>query len=246
MKKKKHRRKGWKIILMFLIIVLLLGAILIFGFRTRTVQVEGNEYYGESSITARIQNDDLSVNTLYILFKYNLTDADVPSGVESMSASLVNPWTVKITVKEKEMLGYVDYDGAYLYFDRNGIASLRTKEILEGVPYIEGLEFDASEVEMGSVLPVSDDSIFKKIMDVSNFLTKYSLDPDRLVCEGEGIALYFGSVEVLLGEENYENRLAQVEPILEKLRENYPDTAGTLHLENYDTDSESVRFVPSE
>lgn len=156
---------------MFLIIVLLLGAILIFGFRTRTVQVEGNEYYGESSITAWIQNDDLSVNTLYILFKYNLTDADVPSGVESMSASLVNPWTVKITVKEKEMLGYVDYDGAYLYFDRNGIASLRTKEILEGVPYIEGLEFDASEVEMGSVLPVSDDSIFKKIMDVSNFLT---------------------------------------------------------------------------
>ena len=88
MKKKKHRRKGWKIILMFLIIVLLLGAILIFGFRTRTVQVEGNEYYGESSITAWIQNDDLSVNTLYILFKYNLTDADVPSGVESMSALL--------------------------------------------------------------------------------------------------------------------------------------------------------------
>ncbi len=37
----------------------------------------------------------------------------------------------------------------------------------------------------------------------------------------------------------------QIPPILEKLTQLYPETAGTLHLENYDRDSESIRFVPA-
>ena len=52
-------------------------------------------------------------------------------------------------------------------------------------------------------------------------------------------------VEVILGDGNYEEKLQQVEPILQKLSELYPDTAGTLHLENYTTESESIRFVPA-
>ena len=57
--------------------------------------------------------------------------------------------------------------------------------------------------------------------------------------------MYFGIVEVLLGSGGYEEKLEQVQPILDKLAELYPDTAGTLHLENYDPDSESIRFVPA-
>ena len=51
---------------------------------------------------------------------------------------------------------------------------------------------------------------------------------------------------MLLGNGSYEEKLQQVDPILEKLNELYPDTAGTLHLENYNSDSESIRFVPAE
>ena len=245
MKKRKRRRKVWKIVLAVLAAVILLAVIAVFGFRTRSIEVEGNEYYSANSITAWIENDELSVNSLYLLLKYNFTEAELPSAAESLTVSLKNPWTVHVTVKEKEMLGYVDYDGACLYFDKNGIASLRTKEFLEGVPYIEGLVFDASKVAIGSVLPVEDSSIFEKIMDVSVYLTKYNLTPDRVVCVDSGIAVYFGNVEVLLGEENYEARLAQVEPILEKLAEQYPDTVGTLHLENYNDSSTAIRFVPA-
>ena len=245
MKKRKRRRKAWKIVLAVLAVVILFAAIVVFGFRTRSIEVEGNEYYGESSIRAWIENDELSVNTLYLFLKYNYLGADLPTAVESMTVSLKNPWTVHVTVREKDMLGYVDYDGAFLYFDENGTASLRTKEVLEGVPYIEGLVFDASKVKLGSMLPVEDSSIFRRIMDVTVYIAKYSLAPDRVVCVDSGIALYFGSVEVLLGEENYEARLAQVQPILEKIAELYPDTAGTLHLENYDDSSSSIRFVPA-
>lgn len=244
MKRKKRRKKAWKTVLSVFAALILLGLIAVFGFRIRTIEVEGNDYYGDSSIAAWIQNDKFSENALYVLFKYNLTQQDVPSAVESMRVSLKNPWTLTVKVTEKTMLGYVDYDEAYLYFDRDGIASLRTKKVIDGVPYIEGLEFDASKVIIGGALPVEDDSIFEKIMETSRYLGEAELTPDRLVCADSGITLYFGNVEVLLGNGGYEERIAQISPILEKLSEQYPDAAGTLHLENFDESSDAVRFVP--
>src|SRR5699024_11788014 len=71
MKKRKHRRKAWKIVLAVLAVVILFAAIVVFGFRTRSIEVEGNEYYGESSILAWIENDKLSVNTVYLFLKYD-------------------------------------------------------------------------------------------------------------------------------------------------------------------------------
>ena len=246
MKKKKHRkRKLWPVIVSVLAALAVLAAVVVFLFRTRTYEVEGNSYYGENTITSWIQNDRFSVNSLYVLFKYNFTDADLPSAVESMDISLKNPWTVHVKVTEKEMTGYVDYDGAYLYFDENGTATLRSTRVIEGVPYVEGLSFDAAKVEIGKSLPVEDDSIFGKIVDVSANVSELGLTPDRMSCEDGTVKLYFGVVEVLLGSGDYEIKLQQVGPILEKLAELYPDTAGTLHLENYDEESESIRFVPS-
>ena len=83
-------------------------------------------------------------------------------------------------------------------------------------------------------------------METSRYLDEEELTPDRLVCADSGITLFFGNVEVLLGSSGYEERIAQIGPILEKLAESYPDTAGTLHLENFDESSEAVRFVPKE
>lgn len=70
------------------------------------------------------------------------------------------------------MLGYVDYDEAMLYFDEQGIATLRSAKQIEGVPYIEGLSFDTAEVEIGKVLPVEDDAIFEKLAETSRYLRK--------------------------------------------------------------------------
>ncbi len=245
MKEKKHRKRR--------ILPVVLGTaggvaaaalIVVFGFRARSFEVEGNEYYSDNSVVTWIQNDDLAKNSLYILIKYNLMDPDVPAAVDHMEISLKNPWTVHVQVKEKNMIGYVDYDGAYLYFDHEGTALVRTKKVMEGVPYVEGLVFDTSAVKLGDNLPVEDDSIFEKIVEVSKGLDKYSLKPDRLSCSDGGIQLGFGTVQVLLGSENYDERLAQIDPILEKLHEKYPDTPGTLHLENYDGASENIPFVP--
>jgi cell division protein FtsQ len=103
---------------------------------------------------------------------------------------------------------------------------------------------DVSKVKLGEVLPVSDKDIFQRTVELSKLLRKYKLVPDRIVCSKAGPAFYFGNVEVLVGKTNYEDRVAQLPPILEKLSKQYPDTPGTLHLENYDTSDKIIRFVP--
>ena len=246
MKKKKKQRKIWRVILVILLALIILAAAAVLLFRTRTVEVEGNSCYSDNTIATWVRRDELSANTLYILLRYNYMDAELPAGVERLDISLKNPWTVRVNVEEKEMAGYVDYDGAYLYFDRDGMADLKTKKVLEGVPYIEGLTFDETGVETGKILPVEHDAIFGRIVEVSDNLKKYSLTPDRISCGDGDIRVYFGVVEVLLGSGDYDLKLRQVTPILEKLGELYPDTAGTLHLENYDSGSESISFVPAE
>ena len=243
--KKKKRRKIWPVVFAVILFLIILAAAIVLLFRTRTVKVKGNSYYSENTITTLVQRDKLSVNTLYILLKYDFLEPELPAGIKQLNISLENPWTVRVTVEEKEMAGYVDYDESYLYFDGDGTAALKTKKQIEGVPYIEGLVFDEGAVELGKTLPVEDDSIFDKIVDASRNLKKYNLTPDRISCAEGDVRLYFGIVEVLLGDDNYEEKLQQVSPILEKLSELYPDTAGTLHLENYDSDSESIPFVPA-
>ena len=87
---------------------------------------------------------------------------------------------------------------------------------------MEGLSFDASKVEIGKKIPVEDDSAFTLIAEASKYLVKYSLTPDKLVYANEqSVVLYFGSVEVLIGNKEYEIRIAQIKPILEKLKEQY-------------------------
>ena len=243
--KKKKRRKKWPVVIGILMGLFILAAGAVVLFRTRTVEVEGNSIYSENTIATWVQKDKLSVNTLYLLVKYNFLDSELPVGVEQMDVSLKNPWTVHVKVEEKELAGYVDCSGTYLYFDQNGIAVLKTKKQIEDAPYIEGLTFDESDVEIGKTLPVEDDSIFGKIVDASRYLKKYSLAPDRISCVEGDVRLYFGIVEVLLGDGGYEEKLQQVEPILDKLAELYPKTAGTLHLENYDSASDAISFVPA-
>ena len=68
-------------------------------------EVTGNNYYSANTITTWIENDRLSFNTLAILAEYNLTDPELPAGVERLHVSLKNPWTVKVQVEEKEMVG---------------------------------------------------------------------------------------------------------------------------------------------
>ncbi len=245
--RKKKKRKG-----VFLgVLTFLLGiAIIVFAFlllfHVQKIEVKGNEYCSDNQVISWFREDKYAMNSAYAWWKYNHTDVEQLPVVESSRVKLKNPWSVQIIVKEKVITGYIDYKDQYLYFDKDGTALLKTAEKLKGAAYIEGMDIDESKVKLGEVLPVSDKKLFKRIVEISQLLVKYELNPDRVTSSGSELNLYFGKVEVRLGKSNYEIRLAQVPPILEKLKEKYPDKEGTLHLENFEASDKAIRFVPKD
>ena len=110
------------------IVVLLLIVVFVLLFQTRSIKVKGNEYYGENSIISWLEKDKLSMNTVYLFWKYNYTDAEVPSVVEEMKLTFENPWTLVAHVKEKGKSGYVSFNDTNLYFDRKGTALFESKK----------------------------------------------------------------------------------------------------------------------
>ncbi len=240
----KRKKRMLMIVLISILSVVVIFLAVFLLFQTRKIEVTGNQYCSDEELVKWIQKDELAFNSLYIWFKYNYTDVEKPAAIESVTASMKNPWTVEIKVKEKTFLGYFDYDGAFLYFDDNGTAALKTSEVIEGAPFIEGLGIDESKVKMNQELPVTDEGIFEKIVEVTRLLNKYELFSDRLSGEDGNISLFFGVVTVQLGSGDYEQKIAQISPILEKLDEQFAGQAGVLHLEKYDSPNSAIRFVP--
>lgn len=195
----------------------------------------GNQYCQDEELVKWVQKDKYAFNSIYIWWKYNYGDVTKPAAIESVKVSIKNPWTVVMKVKEKEFLGYFDYQGEFLYFDEEGTAALKTTEVIHGAPFIEGLELNTKKVKMNKKLPVTDQDIFERIVEVTRLSNKYELSSDRLTCSDGGVNLIFGVVTVQLGKGNYEMKIAQISPILEKLNEKFAGQAGVLHLENYET-----------
>jgi cell division protein FtsQ len=243
--KRKKKRQGVFLGLMTFILGI---AILVFAFlllfHIQKIDVKGNKYSTQNDVIGWLKEDKYAVNSVYAWWKFNHSDVKQLPVVNSSKVTLKNPWTIQITVKEKEIAGYIDYNEQYLYFDKDGTAVLASSDKLDHAAYLEGMDVDTGKVKLGKVLPVTDKDVFQGIVELSQLLVKYELNPDSITCSGSDLNLYFGKVEVLLGNTNYEERVAQISPILEKLNKQYPNSEGTLHLESYDTTDKAVRFVP--
>lgn len=243
-KKKKSGRKFLTGLLCGIIILCGLGYLTIVLFEVEQIVVTGNQYCSEEEIIDWLKQDRYSDNSLYLLWKYNQNDVEQLPAVEEAKVGLKDLRTVVVQVKEKTFSGRVDYDGGFLYFDQDGKAALITDAVIEGVPYIEGMEISADKITLGKTLPDEGGQVYEKIKELIPLLEKQGLSPDKISCEGTDLTLHFGGVRVQIGSGKFSDRLAQVPPILEKMAELYPDQTGVLHLENYDASGSSIRFVP--
>ena len=246
-KKRKKRRIRWKAILMLLGVIVSLVILLyliVILFETKKINITGNQYSSVQEVQEWVQSDKYSSNTLYIMWKYNKEDIEQLPVIEKTSVKLESPWEVTIQVTEKAFSGRVDFNGEHLYFDKDGMAVFKSGEVIEGVPYIEGMGFDAEKVKLGEVLPAKDVKVFQKINSITALLEQAGLTADKISCDGNSLVLYFGVVRVQMGSSGYEEKLSHMIPVLEKLQELYPERAGVLHLENYTSEDSSIQFVP--
>lgn len=232
-KKRSHRLYAF-IVLLLAAVILVLGILVLFYLQK--IEVSGNEYCTDQEIADTVKSDRYSVNTLYILGKYAMGYGEELPCLESMKVSLKTPWTIKVTVKEKPIIGYIQDGETYSYFDKEGMVVSQSSSMIEGLPKVEGIEVKG--VELYGQLRSNDTRIFEEILEATKEISKYDLSSDKIVCIDNRIYLYIGNVCVGLGNTITPEQIAQIKPIMEKLGEQ----GGTLHLENYSETSTTITF----
>lgn len=226
--------------LVALVMLLITGGVIWFmnAFRITSVMVEGNIHYSTDQITEMVMNSDFSNNSVFLSMQYhNKSITDVPF-VERIDVSVVDRQTVKITVYEKALAGYVQYLGSYMYFDKDGIVVESSNVLTPGIPEVSGLKFN--HVVLHEALPVENEEIFQEILNITNLLNKHGLSATKIQFDSlYDVSLHFGKVRVIMGED------ADMDQIIMHLTGILPHLegkSGVLHMENFSESNKDITF----
>ncbi len=239
----KEKKTGTKILVAAVILVGILGGIYIVlqNYTVENVYVEGNVHYTEDEIKEIVMDGPLGNNSLYLSMKYKNKGVENIPFVDVMDVSILSPDTVKITVYEKALAGYVKYLDTYMYFDKDGCVVESSSVKTVGVPQITGLTFD--HLVLGEPLPIENTDIFDTILNLTKLLNKYELAADKIYFHSsEEITIYFGNVKVALGKEEVplEDKIMLLPQFLPELQ----GKSGTLQMENYEEGNGRFTFKP--
>ncbi|MCR4618190.1 MAG: FtsQ-type POTRA domain-containing protein [Lachnospiraceae bacterium] len=232
---KRKRRVILGILVALALVAGLLGGVyyLITNYRIDPdkIIVEGNKHYSSKEITEMVMDGPLGDNSLILSWKYkNKKITDVPF-VDSISVSVTGNDSIRITVFEKALAGYVKYLDRYIYFDKDGYVVESSSVKTEGIPQVTGIDF--SSVEIGKKLGSGEGDYFSRTLDITKLMSKYDLNVDKIYFHDEGeITLYFGNVRVSLGNDqtHIEDKVMDLPFFLENLE----GKSGVLNMEEYD------------
>lgn len=241
MEGEKRRIKGKIVRQIYAVLIILLG-LLILGmsvvilFHTKEIEVGGLEYASDTEVIGWVKQDEMSANTLYLLWKYRMQKPELLPFIDEVKVTLKSPWSVKINVTEKKIVGYIAAEEGYYYFDKEGLVVFQNEVPLEEVPCIEGMEVE--EKKLYHQLKTADNKVFAYILDVTQLLKKEELKPDRILSDGKNVTLYFGAICVELGSGGYANKVVQLPAVLGKLE----GQTGILQMKYYNADSKYISF----
>ncbi|MCR5657066.1 MAG: cell division protein FtsQ/DivIB [Butyrivibrio sp.] len=243
--KKRRRKIGNKrlfiilgCVLVFFVTLLCINIYIYKNYTIKNTYVDGNTHYTDQEIMDMVMTDSFSKNSIYLSLRYRDKAITGIPFIEKMDVEVLSPDTVRINVYEKAVAGYVKYLDRYIYFDRDGIVVEASNEVTEGVPLVLGLNFDY--VILHEKLPVENEEIFAQILDITQLLTKYNLDANRIFFDSDyNIYLYFDDVEVALGtDENIDEKIIRLQYILPELQ----GKSGILKLSEYNSNSQNITF----
>ena len=226
------------IVLGIINVLLVVSYFILTHYSVKTVQVDGNKHYSAEEIKAMVMTGYLGDNSLYLSLKYKNKGIEGVPFVETMDVVVQSNDTIRITVYEKALAGYVQYLGRYMYFDNAGVVVETSKVTTKGIPQVTGLDFD--HVVLHEKLPVENDQIFQNILTITKLLNKYDVLCDKIQFDSSyNVTLGYNAVKVNIGAmENLDEKLMQLPQILPSLA----GERGTLDLQNYTADRKSVTF----
>lgn len=238
--KRKKSRKGFYIaafVLAAFLIIIVTGLFL----QVRKVSVTGSAYYTDEQMDKILFGDGQSRSVLVVFLKELLLPHDEIPFVESYKIRPDGLDGIKVSLVVKSMVGYVEFMGSNLNFDRDGMVVESSKDVYPDIPRVTGLKINS--VVLGQTLPVESKSTLSSLLLVSQFLSSTAVEwqgedktliniVDRIHFDSnENVNCYVGDISVVLGTGyNLESKLREMADILPSLSEK----KGVLHLEGFD------------
>lgn len=237
----RRKRNGIIILAVLFIMAVCIGILAMQRIDNKSIIVEGNEKYTNDEMINFIFKSDWDKNPFVLYYKTKYGKQETIPFVDEYEVEIVSLNSVKITVYEKKIIGYVSYMGTNMYFDKDGTVVESSGEVLEGIPLVTGLQFDT--IVLYEELPVGDDEIFSLILDTTQTLQKYGIGVDKLyISGGKEVTLYIGEIEVLLGKnEDLNDKIRSLNDMLPNLT----GLSGTLDLRVYDENNTGYTFKKS-
>lgn len=252
-KEKKEKKKlsplARRIRLFVITGILVVILIFLLMFRLENIVVTGNDRYSDDEIKSLVLNEGSLYNTLFFcMVNKTIEVEDVPL-LESIDVIYVDRNTIQLKANEKQTIGMFMVGDQVCCIDQDG----RVIEILAyadsgslNLPLIYNL---ASAGTVGEIIETDDYTVLNTLHALMNSFEKYGIMPNSINVNTETetagdetiktYTMYFGTIEVLLGPDEYlEEKMRRVAAILPNLT----GMTGTLHLENYDEDTENIIF----
>ncbi len=216
---KTEKRKKGKYIALAVIAALLLIFAFLATRKIEKVTYEGNERLTDEELNSRIFGESLDYNPIIFWIK-NLfgKKVEIPF-VEEYDVEMESITSIKITVYEKSITGYISYMNTCMYFDKDGIVVENSMSEYEDVPEITGIKFD--NIILHEKIPVKNKKIFSLILNVTQMVDKYNIPVKKInISEELSATLYINSFRVALGNDgDYGKKIAELSSILPNMED---------------------------
>ena len=243
-KEKLRFGKSKRMLILSVVLFLILAAFIVAymyivqNYTVTTIYVDGNVHYTNEEIIDMVMNGRFGDNSLFLSIKYKDKGIEDIPFIQAVDVTIEDKDTIRITVYEKALAGYVAYLGQYVYFDKDGIVVETSTEKTAGIPQVTGLQFD--HVILHETLPVEKPEVFDEVLKITQQLDKYSMTADRIYFDSNyQVTLVFGEARVALGNDDYiEEKIMKLQYILPSLI----GQKGTLDMREYSEDTTSYSF----
>lgn len=222
----------------FLIICGIAGVFAMQRISEKNIIIEGNEKYTKEEMISFIFRSDWDRNPFVLYYKTKFCKQKVIPFVDEYDVKITSLNSVKITIYEKKIIGYVNYMGSNMYFDKDGTIVESSTEVIEGIPKITGLNFDS--IILYETLPVGSDKVFRLILDTTQILQKYRIAVDKIyISDNKEVTLYIEQIKVELGTgEDMNDKIRSLNDMLPNLQ----GLSGTLDIKKYNTNNDGYTF----
>lgn len=238
MSDKNKRLPKLLIIFISAAVLVSLAVIVLVVFKVDTISFEGSTHYTDEQLSQYIFHGKENLNTLIYFIMDNKKKHETIPFVQEYDIEVVWPHGLKVSVYEKEIIGYIKYMGCNMYFDRDGIIVDSSQDVLEGVPEVSGINYE--NIVLYSRLDTKEDKVFPVMLDVMQLFDKYGILVDKVYFDTSlNVTVYTGNIKVMLGgSDTLTERVHELSQMMPKLE----GRSGTLYLNSFTDDTKAVIF----